>query len=156
MFQRALVSILKNFIVVILRIKCEFAAQPSWGGDQRCRIRNRIRSQIPSRSQNFLKSLIRIRSRIRNKSFRIHNLEFRPRYPRHRENYGNRAHEVLKARFYPFIVKGLIDTNLVYSTNKLKISRGPNRSIIQEKCRGATAKLFYCKKLINFLLEYKM
>jgi hypothetical protein len=61
-----LVYILKNFIflktlyiVIISRIKCEFfAAQLSRGGDQRCRIRNRIR----------------IRSRILNKSFRIHNL----------------------------------------------------------------------------------
>jgi hypothetical protein len=65
------------YIVVILRIKVCFATQLSRGGDQRCRIRNRIwiRSQIGirSRSQNFLKSRIQIRSRIRNKSFRIQN-----------------------------------------------------------------------------------
>ncbi len=58
-------------------IKCKFAAQLSRGGDQRCRIRNRIRIRsrlrIRSRSRNFLKSRIRIRSRIRNKLFRIHN-----------------------------------------------------------------------------------
>jgi hypothetical protein len=44
------------YIVVISRIKSEFAAQPSRSGDQRCWIRNRIR--IRSRSRNFLKSRI--------------------------------------------------------------------------------------------------
>jgi hypothetical protein len=60
-------------VVVISRIKCEFAAQLSPGGDQRCRCRIRNRTRIRSRSRNFLKSRIRIRYRIRNKSFRIHN-----------------------------------------------------------------------------------
>jgi hypothetical protein len=64
------------YIVVISRIQCEFAAQLSRGGDQHCRIRNRIR--IRSRSRNFLKSRIRIRNRIRNKSFRIHNPGLNP------------------------------------------------------------------------------
>jgi hypothetical protein len=63
------------YIVVISRIQREFATQLSRGGNQRCRIQNRIRirSQIRSWSRNFLKSWIRIRSRIRNKSFRIYN-----------------------------------------------------------------------------------
>ncbi len=55
-------------VVVISRIKCEFAAQLSGAGDQRYRIRIMIR--IRSRSRSFLES--RSRSRIRNKSFRIH------------------------------------------------------------------------------------
>ncbi len=63
-----LVYFLKTlYIIVISRMKCEFAAQLSRGRDQLCRIRNRIRS----RSWNFLKSWIW------NKSFRIHNPVYR-------------------------------------------------------------------------------
>ncbi len=66
-----------SYIKVISWIQCEFAAQLSRGGDQRCRIQNRIwirsRIRIRGRSRNFLKSWIPIWSWIRNKSFRIHN-----------------------------------------------------------------------------------
>ncbi len=65
-------------VVVISRIKCEFATQLSRAGDQGCRLpdlkQNPESDPDPgSEPKNFLKSRIWVRSRIKNKLYRINN-----------------------------------------------------------------------------------